>query len=125
MNSHSLCSACSVISRRKHSEFVSRQQTRIANRESRITNHAAFTLIELLVVVAIIAVLAAMLLPSLQGARDAAKTMHCLNNLKQISIAAYMYAGDNNDNFPCALFSSHLPYDKWMTPIRGYLKVDP
>ncbi len=59
-----------------------------------------FTMVELLVVIAIISVLAAMLLPALDRARDSARGTYCANQLKQIGIFAMQYADDNGGWLP-------------------------
>jgi prepilin-type N-terminal cleavage/methylation domain-containing protein/prepilin-type processing-associated H-X9-DG protein len=64
------------------------------------SSHRRFTLIELLIVIAIIAILAAMLLPALTAARERAKRIVCVNNLKQNHTALIGHAGDNDRNLP-------------------------
>ena len=68
---------------------------------------AGFTLIELLVVLACLAVLAGLLLPSLQAAQSKARSIHCTSNLRQLGIALQIYVGDNGF-YPVAMTTNGL-----------------
>ncbi len=82
--------------------------------DSRSATKHAFTLIELLVVIAIIAILVGMLLPALARAKETAKRMTCVNNLKQLSFSTMMYADENEGEFPPRM----MPF--WMDRLQSY-----
>lgn len=73
------------------------------------SRHAAFTLIELLTVISIIAVLAGILMPAIGMVRDAAKSISCRNNLRQLVMAAVTYANDNEASLPPVNLDSLAP----------------
>ena len=81
---------------------------------------AGFTLVELLVVISIISLLMSILLPSLSGAREMGKRVHCMANMRSLTHAWMMYAYDNDDN----LCSANTDWELDTTNTKGYWVVD-
>jgi prepilin-type N-terminal cleavage/methylation domain-containing protein/prepilin-type processing-associated H-X9-DG protein len=88
-----------------------------------------FTLLELLTAIAVIATLAAMLLPALARAKEKGRSMACMNNLKQLGLATMMYADEYEDRLPYNLGSREIVaaattnyYPNWTSPILSWEK---
>src|SRR5687767_9667574 len=100
------------------------------NRAKRGIWPLAFTLIELLVVIAVIAILAALLLPALAAAKEKARVVKCLSNVKQWVYGFHMYVDDHEEYFPyegieSTAINAGSNLDAWYNVCTAYLDHPP
>lgn len=95
-----------------------------AGRAAGKTARSGFTLVELLVVIAIIALLVSILLPALQKAREQAKTVLCLSNVRQLTTGLLMYADDHDNLLPFYIHADQSLATTWMKLAGDYTGLD-
>ncbi|MGH7244912.1 MAG: type II secretion system protein [Phycisphaerales bacterium] len=92
------------------------------SKRSRSGVAGAFTLVELLIVIAVIVVLISLLAPSLRAARDSARDVRCLANLRSIGQGVVMYVNDNKERFPVSSHTSGsiTSSQSWLQSLQQY-----
>src|SRR5438874_10562711 len=112
-----------------HAAFPERTEAMLQSTVWKPSRSKGFTLIELLVVIAIIAILAAILFPVFAQAREAARKITCVSNMKQLSLGWLMYVQDYDEANPMTAWCSGAPQGPcnssqvyWLTDIDPYVK---